>query len=666
MEYYKNTLCVEYDFLMKNEIMSNRTYERLIGDGVLNRIRRACKDTPALITYDSFPYRFQDKIREVVPDLQKAARINMVERQIRHSAEASAFFDEYILPDGRHLTPETRREYYTNAIVLDAVRSFLIIKREKRAALNKRMVCSWDQLANFVQDIDRKKYPHTLPANPRRLEGKYGAYQKEGYVSLIHKNFLNANAAKVDDDIKESVLIELLADPRNLDNEQVRALYNAFAEKMSWKKITGATVAVRRDKYNLEIYAGRRGTKEFSNKKAMQVKRKAPAYPLYYWTLDGWDVELLYQKAEEGRTTYHNRPTVVIVLDACLNYPVGYAIGTHETPELIKAALRNAEKHVRRLFGAMYRTQQLQSDHYAIKTMTPAYKAVTERYTPARAGNAKAKIVEPYFGYVNKKYCQLMPNWSGFGITGDREKQPNTEFLQKYKSNFPDFEGVRRQVEMIVEREREERIGRYLELWSKMPGNHKVLLPYEQYLLQFGATTGFRNQLQGNGLKVTIDGVKRDYDCFDLTFRDHFAVKCEVRYDPDDLSRVMAVGEGETLRYMMEEKFVQPMALIERKEGDYEQLQRVRDYNKQLEEKVIEARATAGDNVRELLNSHPELDTLKKLLITDSRGQHKDRRNDGRNGSQNGSRKTKAIEAAVTESVENTESIEEIDIYSMY
>lgn len=652
MEYYNNTLCVEVDFLVENKILSKPNYDKLIRGGVLNRVRRGCRNTSALITYDSLPTRFQSKVCDIIPDPHKAAKINMVESRICESKEAGKFFDEYRLPDGRFLTKETRREYYANAIVLNAVKAFIVEKRNKRASLNKRMVRSWDQLAEYVQDIDRQKYPHTLPANPRRLEGRYLQYQKDGHISLIHKNFLNVNAAKVDDEVKKSVIVELLADARNLDNEQVRSMYNMVAERMNWKKITRAAVAVWREKYETEIYAGRRGTNAFSNKKAMQVKRTAPTYPLYYWTLDGWDAELMYQKTENGRTTYHNRPTVVIVLDACLKYPIGYAVGTHETPELIKSALRNAMKHTQQLFGKMYRTQQIQSDRYSIKKMTPVYNGISEYFTPARVGNAKSKIIEPYFNRINRKYCQLMPNWSGFGITSNREKQPNMEVLQKYKSNFPDFEGVCRQIDMIIEREREDNIERYMELWDNMPVEHKIEMPYEGYLLGFGETTGKRNLLQGSGLKITIGGLKHDYDCFDISIREHFSTRWEVRYDPDDISRVLAVNEDESLRYMMEEKYVQPMALIEREEGDYEQLERIRDYNKQLEDKVIDFRAKTGTCVRELMEEHKELDTLKKFLITDSSGQHKDRRNDSR-----------CKELA---SQDVTEDSGEIDIYSMY
>ena len=145
-------------------------------------------------------------------------------------------------------------------------------------------------------------------------------------------------------------------------------------QKMDWKQITASSVGVWRDKLDIITHPGRRGGTDFMNNKAMQVKRSKPTSPLYYWTMDGWDAELLYQKNENGRTTYHNRLTVVVVLDPCVNYPIGFSIGTHETPELIKAALRNAVNHTAELFGQRYRTHQLQSDHYAMKALTPLYE----------------------------------------------------------------------------------------------------------------------------------------------------------------------------------------------------------------------------------------------------------------------------------------------------
>lgn len=630
MEYYKNILCVEASWLIDNGIITRSQYKHLTERKIISVPRRACRNTPALVSYESLPERYKHSVREVLGcDPAEAAKKSLIEERIEHNGEIATYFDEYKLPDGRNLPKETRAEYYANAIVLDAIGRLLTDKVQIRKSRGGRIKHNWKEIAEGVQELDRTKYPHTLPANYRRLNEKFRQYKKEGLECLIHKNFLNKNAARVDDEIKESYLIELIASGKNLDNAQVSRLYNMIAGEMGWKKISSATVAVWRDKLETTTYAGRRGVVAFSNTKAMQVKRKAPSAPLLFWTIDGWDVELLYQKTSGGKTTYHHRPTVVIVLDACLKYPIGYAVGTHETPQLTQAALRNAAKHTKELFGNMYRAHQIQSDRYAIKTMMPYYEAVADKVTPARAKNAKAKIIEPYFNSINRKWCQMLPNWSGFGITSDRNKQPNIEYLNKYKTQFPDFDGVCRQVDMIMQREREEKIERYMELWNELDESKKIILSEESYLLQFGETTGRTILLQPSGLHPTILGQRRDYDCFDLTFRDHASTKWRVIYDPDDLSKVLAVNENESLRYMLEEKYIQPMALAERQEGDSEQLQRVNAYNAEQVKMITERRAKSGTIVREHLSKHnlTESETLKRLLITDSDGQHKKQKN---------------------------------------
>jgi hypothetical protein len=627
MEFYNNALAIEAGWLINEGLLSKPGYDSMKSREKLRIVRRGCNNSPALIDYESIPERLRRRIEEKVGDPYHVAKINQVDQRIEHDLKISQFFDDFVLPDGRHLKADKRREYYANAIILNAIANMLADKRAKRCALGGKVKRKWEDICEAVMDLDRSKYPHNLPANPRRLEEKYKQYRREGLDCIIHKNFMNKSAAKINDDVKESFLVELLGDPRNLDNEQIRKLYNEVAIKMGWKVISAPTVGIWRDKLDTITYAGRRGSVAYSNTKAMQVKRKAPGSPLYYITLDGWDVELLYQRTENGRTTYHHRPTVVIVLDPCCKYPLGYAVGTHETPELIKSALRNASRHTAELFGQMYRAHQIQSDRYSLKAMTPYYDAVAEKVTPARARNAKSKVIEPYFHYLNKTYCQLMPNWSGFGITGDADKQPNIEFLNKFRHDFPDYDGVCKIVESMIMRERATKVERYVSLWNQLPETDMLQMPEEKYLLWFGEKTGYTNMLVGSGLHPTIGGIRRDYDCFDLSFRSHYSTKWEVLYDPDDLSRVLAVNEDQTLRYVLEEKYVQPMALKERQPGDSEQLQRIREYNKALETHVIETRAKSAELVRATIESNPQLEetTLRKLLITDSKGQHKNR-----------------------------------------
>ncbi|HHT23138.1 MAG TPA: hypothetical protein GXZ87_07505 [Bacteroidales bacterium] len=451
VEYYNNTLVVEASWLVDNEIMSESQYRHATTRKQVQVVRRGCLNTPALVAYDSMPDRFKRKVVEVIgKSPYEVIKTNYLQELIEDRADISEFFENYKLTNGRYIPKNTRHEYYINAIVLEAVHIMLTDKRARRSALGHKTTKIWEKIAEAVMELDRIRFPHSLPSNPRRLEDRYKRYRKEGAVSLIHKNFTNKNAASVDSEVKESVLVEILAAPSNLDNAQVAKFYNMVAEKAGWKTITTGTVANFREKHETMIYPGRRGSVAFMNKKTMQVKRSAPSAPLYYWTLDGWDVELMYQKHEGNRTTYHHRPTVVIVLDAFNKYPIGYAVGDRENPQLIQMALRNAAKHTEELFGKMYRTHQIQSDRYAISMMTPFYETLADKVTPARAKNAKAKIIEPYFGHLNKTYCQIQPNWSGFGITSDAEKQPNSEFLNTYKKNFPDFDGVCKQVELIV------------------------------------------------------------------------------------------------------------------------------------------------------------------------------------------------------------------------
>lgn len=627
VEYYNNTLAVEADWLIDSGILTKSNYDVLSARNKIQVVRRGCRNTPALVNYDAMPERFKRKVVEVMgKNPYEFVKTNQLQELITDNAEISQFFENYQLDNGKYIPQNTRHEYYINAIVLEAIHVLITDKKAKRAALGHKTARIWEKIAESTLELDRVRFPHSLPANSRRLQDKYSQYRKEGAICLIHKNFQNNNAARVDDKNKESVIVELLSAPNNLDNAQVMRFYNMIAEKVGWKHITPGTVANWREKYDAEIYAGRRGSVAFSNKKAMQVKRSAPTAPLYYLTLDGWDAELLYAKKEGNRTTYHNRPTVVVVLDGFNKYPLGYAVGTHETPELIQMALRNAVQHTSELFGAMYRAHQVQSDRYAVKMMTPYYETIGEKFTPARAKNAKAKIIEPYFNHLNKTYCQFQPNWSGFGITSDPEKQPNVEFLNKFKSHFPDFDMVCQQIDVMIRAERSQKIEQYMNAWDQLAETDKLALDYKNYLLQFGSTTGRSILMQSNGLLPTINGVKHTYDCFDTNFRRHSTTKWNVIYDPDDMSRVLAVNEDQSLQFLMEEKYVQPMALKDRQHGDSDQLQRVREYNRKLEQEVTDFRTETQQQSDDFIRMLPQFETLKKLTITDSKGQHKNER----------------------------------------
>ena len=88
---------------------------------------------------------------------------------------------------------------------------------------------------------------------------------------------------------------------------------------------------------------------------------------------------------------------------------------------------------------------------------------------------------------------------------------------------------------------------------------------------------------------------------------------------------MLAVNDDGTLRFMLEEKYVQPMALVEQTEEDKRQLYRTLGAAKHLECVVKKDISEATAIAQGLVENHPMLQDsiLARLMITDSSGQHK-------------------------------------------
>lgn len=642
METINGTICISHAELT-GRIITTANLNALVRKNQVKQMRKGGNGRTALYAVESLPLKWRTEVYKRYPDLQEQADSREFIDTMEPDGKALSFYQDYKLSDGRNLPDDKVLEYASNAAIMNAFRRRWEAHVSKRQRSGKRTTLAkefWSRAAAALPRL-ADHFPHSLPGSPRRLQMKFAEYVSSGYECFISGKFLNGNAGKVLTDEQTGYLATLISNPNNVQDTVVAKFYNAKARMLGWKEITAAAVGVWREKLQLEAAAGRLGVTSFRANKTMQVKRSRPTAPFLMCSLDGWTVELLYQKTRTDKkghnvTTYTNRLTIVVVLDPCVDYPMGYAVGDHECPELIKAALRNAAIHSREITGEMLRYNQVQSDRYAIKSMTELYAVLGDKVIPAQAHNAKAKPVEPYFNHLNTTYCQLCPNWSGFGVTTNPKRQPNSEALNKRRHSFPDEAGLRAQIDEMMRLERQQKIGKLMEKLANLKPEHRLPMSREMYLLNFGAETGFKNVLEGCGLRPTILGMKRDYDCFDLTFRDHASERWTVKYDPDDLHEVLAVSEDGTRRYMLEEKYVQPMALADRKPGDAEQLQRVHDYNKALEAETGRRLADHFEDARRVIERAAELPIHgtpalgacieDKLLLTDSRGQHKDNR----------------------------------------
>lgn len=634
MEYIDNTRCISVDEL--SEIgLSYEALKKLCQRKQVHRIRKGCLNTPALYDLDSLPWRYKVQVYERYPDLQEREESQPFVEEIELDMDALQYYAEYILSDGRHLPLDKQAEYANNASILNSFYKKIAEadgERIKQSQPRLPRADFWRRAAKALPRIG-EVWANSLPRKDRSLQRKYNEYNKRGYEALVSAKFANRNALKVVGEEQERLLLSLIAHPNNLDNTQVAGIYNKVAEEKNneedkWETITANTVSQWRKRHKTMVQIGRKGVREHKAKGNMTVKRSRPAAACSIWSMDGWQAELLYQdKPTRGATTYHKRKTLVVVLDPCCNYPVGYAIGDHESPQLIKAALRNAVVHLRWLMGGtLLQVNQLQTDHYALKTMTPLYSAIAKRVVPAEPGNAKAKPVEAYFAYLNKTYCQLQLNWAGSNITSRGGRQPSDEALNQRKKYFPTSQEVVGQIAAIMDEERRRKLDEYKGYLAKMEECNRIELPREQYLMHFGLDNGRTISLEPNGIRPTILGERRDYECFDPDFRSHGGQKWTIKYDPDDLSTALAVNEDGSLHYLLEAKELQPMALVDRQPGDEAKLERIRAYNKDLLTSHVEHLEACRETAREVLDQVKIKGFLGAHLIIDSKGQHKNQR----------------------------------------
>lgn len=646
-QYHNHTLSIPASLLYEDwGIMTYKNYNIQCHRQKLVRTKLGKgRGNEALISFHDLPESIKMMCVEKLGHYKDVLVVNLLQDEITPDIKAKDFFSFHTKPDGTKLEISDQTIRYNSCLVLNAIKRVLMDRRQSTKVFGKNRVKIWQNISEAVNTIDFVRWDHNLPKNAQSLQRKYNRYLDEGYSAFIHANEGNKNTAKIYSKEQIALIEQLFAHHNNLDNEAIANFYNMSANAFEWENISSSSVGVWREKLDFFTYSGRRGGKAFDNKKAMQHKRTAPSLPLLMWTVDGWDVELLYKKTalnDKGHnvTTYTNRLNAVMVLDPCTKYVIGYAIAENESPDLIRKALKNALQHTSELFGTTYKPHQLQTDNYQRKKLFDIYEASAKIYTPAKVGNAKSKVIEPFFAGFNKKHFQnkLVGNWSGHNIISEKENQPNSEYLNATRHSFPDRNGCYAQIEKAIADDRAEKREKYIAAFQNLPETDRLEMQIVDYLRYFGETTGFTNKMVGSGLTPTLQGKAVTYDTFDLNFRLQAHNDWCIFYDPEDLTKVLAVNAKAdknsklkeivgTQQFILESKHIGSMALAEQTDKDFEERKRIVDFNKSARTKILDRQKERGEILGDLYqdSNNKEIDILKKHLISDSNGQHKDR-----------------------------------------
>jgi hypothetical protein len=504
-----------------------------------------------------------------------------------------------------------------NMIVHATSNSKEVIKK----GLNLTVDAFYEHVGQILKaEIEQGKITSKFPTSWRRLIDKIAEYKAEGYPSLIGKAFGNKRAAKICDDVSESLLIELIAHPNQYDDVLVAEQYNQWAAANDYKTIDAATVGVWRRKRNPEIKSSREGREEYNRTIRRKVMRNRPSQPTFLWESDDNHLDWWFQgdKANEYR-----KIKGIIVTDSFNDYVLGYAMTDGAMPDqLVRLAYLNAMHHVHELTGGWYVPFEVRTDQWEIKQLRPFYQSFAHYYdTPV--GSKNRGWLENFFGHKDWERSMKIGNnnYTGHNITA-KTRGVNMEVVKANRQNWPHISEASTKMEEFVyrlrnmpvnyNRENKSRQQEWLEAFNAMPADKKIEISEEQRLLKFGFRHAYQNRITDQGIKPTIGNITYTYAVPHDLYLHNNGKKVEIIYDPYDMNRVL-VTDNEGLRFVAESITRVAGCMADMQEGGRKLLNQI------LDEAKADAQTITTSQIKRqstLLENGIDTETILKLGIS--------------------------------------------------
>ncbi|PLW90016.1 MAG: hypothetical protein C0154_08820 [Mucilaginibacter sp.] len=558
-----------------------------------------------LIRYDKLKDKYQHAIIKKFGDPYLYCHNQLIKQYLRVDVKAIDFFaNTYRVADGSVLRPERQREYVTCANWLN-----LLIELDNNWSQCKKFLgmAAKPELYDAVIKIFEAEVID-LPKTYQTIKRKVADYKEEGYYCLPSKKFGNSNSKKVKDEENHALLIEMLSHGAQYDDTFISIKYNKIAEQLGFKTITPVTVGNYRHKNAVIINGYRKGKNVWYDEAGKVIHTARPSAPLILINSDDNELDLYFKQRKlvrkkktsaAGLVTYKDseqdyyyyRPTLYVVIDAFNDYILGYAIGDTNTQDLVKAAYLNAANHVKELTGGRYFWRQIKTDRWGIdpkkqNDFSQWFSAQAE-FTPTELHNSRGKVIEQSFrGHWSSKLKELFPkNYSGNNITA--KGKLNREWVESNKANFPTIDQVSDDVAQFINEMRQIEVkgtGKtrqqvWLTAFATMQESEKRLISDEQHFNLLGYThfNAYNNRLESNkitksGLMPTINGEQFIFEVPKNRFLDTIGAEVYIKYDPYDLSQVLAITKDEKIQMVCNQYERMPMALADYKTGDKERL----------------------------------------------------------------------------------------------
>ena len=614
---------LEFTDLVNNACISKSAYDKAVRTGRVVVVHKGGGGHPALIDWNSLPEKYKDMVRDHMggEPAELAEALNLEKFLALNDADR-VFIDAFKGSNGLRLKDAKRKQLKNAARVLALLSE--VHNLGQTAGLEAITERYGMPVRSFKEAILKyiKAEKVQLPKSFARLEARKRAYLdaidagEPGARSLIHGHQGNNIAAKVATELQTGVLLKLTSRHQNFSRAATARHYNAIAKVKGWSTITPNTVKnfLKDGEKGRTATLYSRGQAAYQQQYGISISRQRATRPVSMWVTDGKVYELYYQQElidnkGKRKVAQHKRKVVAVVIDAYCNYPVGYAIGDVENMELNAQAMKNAVDHMHELSGQYVLPYQIQSDKLGAKgALGNLYQAVAKYYTPAAAGNARSKVIEPYFKVHDDLYVQRHRNYAGHNVNSLKKNQPNADALNKLKSHFPDEAGVIEQIHQDFREARMNTAQEFLAGLGAIPAEKLRLADRQNYLELFGITHKPTNGHNGNtltieGISPTLLGEQRRYQFYNVEFQNLIGTSFEVTYDPADLTSVLVKCDGGARRFVLNETNVIPMAIQDHTPQTRRELAEMAEFKLALSQAAIDAGMESDRVVRDLVES---------------------------------------------------------------
>jgi len=548
---------------------------------------------------------------------------------IKWDEKAEEFYLAYRYDEDKPLSIEHVKKYTSAASMLNMLKYITSDKKQLKKILN----LSLDQFYTHVIEII-KTDKLDLPSSYRRLLATCKEYNETGYSALIDWRFGNKLAAKIKDELSESVLLAMIEHPDQYDDVFIGMQYNRWAKEHNYKEIDEATVGVWRRKKEAEVTMSRAGNSALKGKFLRQAKGFRPTAPLYLVESDDNHLDLLFEDPDDPQAT--KRYIAIVVTDSFNDYVLGYAyalageLKEGQSLDLVRAAYTNAMYYIRSITSSWYLPHEIKTDRWGLKNLQPFYESIG-KYFPTPVGSKNRGYIENFFGSHHWKRCMKINanNYSGNNMTA-KNRGVNVEVVARNKKVRPLIgnEAIN-QIENFFHRLRHmeqtngvSKHAEWMEAFHAMSVDKKRKITDEQYLLNFGVVhnegTGRKIRITNRAVEPQISGVRYSYDFIETDWMKHVGKEVQVHYDPYDMSRILVTGDQ--VRLMATEARLNPRALedgdvnsrtylnavLQERKRDVEYIAAKVDKRKQiLAESAIDAETllTSGVMVKEIKQS---------------------------------------------------------------